>query len=289
MIVGLCYPSPGPSGDIDSGLLEILKLTGITHVRFDLHLANPRVGAMIAKVRAAGLGIMPIIEYEPTASPQQLAEFANQIVTDYALDSVEVLNEPSRVMTPQQYHDILEAVGASVKGKTRVLAAGEFLIADRKGPGLKAWFKQANLDPELYDAVAIHPYREPGPPSATRYGTRSAEYEVWKDQVPPGKPLIITEVGWHIPGVDEELQGAYIYEELSINHSLGLEAVYVYTNIADPSWDFGVFRTDRSPRPAAYLMALFNRTVLPSAPSPLPTPYKPEVPPAPTTWPSGLA
>src|SRR5436190_7451077 len=114
MIVGLCYPSPGPSGDVDPAFLEVLKLTGITHVRCDLHLANPNVGAIIAKVRAAGLGIMPIIEYVPEASPPQLADFADRIVTDYALDAIEVLNEPSRVITPSQYHDILQAVGTRV-------------------------------------------------------------------------------------------------------------------------------------------------------------------------------
>jgi hypothetical protein len=261
MIVGLCYPSPGPDGNVDPAFLEVLKTTGITHVRCDLHLANPNVGAIIDKVRAAGLGILPIIEYVPTASPQQLADFADQIVTDHALDAIEVLNEPSRVMTPQQYHDILEAIGTRVKGKTRVLAAGEFLIADRKGPRLKDWFAQANLDPEWYDAVAIHPYREPGTPWATRYASRSAEYQVWRCQVPPGKPLIVTEVGWHLPGVNEEQQGVYIFEELSIDRALGVEAVFIYTNIADPAWDFGVFRTDWSPRPAADWMTLFNRSL----------------------------
>ena len=53
----------------------------------------------------------------------------------------------------------------------------------------------------------------------------------------------------------------YIFEELSIHHALGVEAVYIYTNIANPAWDFGVFRSDWSPRPAADWMALFNQSL----------------------------
>jgi hypothetical protein len=114
------------------------------------------------------------------------------------------------------------------------------------------------LDPNLFDAVAIHPYREPGSPTVSRYGTRRREYETWRDEA-GGKPLVVTEVGWLVgQNVSEEKQADYIFEELAINSGVDIESTYIYAHSEDPRRDFGVFHIDGTPRPAAFRIAQFQ-------------------------------
>src|SRR5262245_44318212 len=307
MIVGLCYPTSGAAGAVDPARLEIIRQTRVTHLRVDLQVGNPNVDEIVLQTREAGFGVLPVLGFDrSTTTVAAFADFADNVVTDHQLETVEIVNEPTGPdynLSPDQYREIVEAVSPRIKGRTRILVAGDFIVALRQGPRRKDWFRKARLDPDLFDAVAIHPYREPGSPEASAYGTRRGEYAAWRKEA-GGKPLVVTEVGWLVgSNVNEQKQGDYIFEELAINDAVGLEATYIFSHAEDPRRDFGVFRIDGSPRPAAYRLAQFQSAAPAPARSPanpgllfpFPFPYASlfanpdpvvEVPPAPIGWPT---
>jgi hypothetical protein len=261
MIVGICWPTPGPQGSMDPGFLKKLARTRATHLRVDLDYRNPNAAAIVEQAREAGFEVLPVLDLDyDHVELQPYLDFCQQIVEAHRFPAVEILNEP-RILhgwSPDKYAQVFTAASERIRQLTRVVIAGDFLKADRNGPNIDSWFSRVKVPEDSFDAVAIHTYRNPGRPSATKNGTRRKEHGVWQRQA-RGKPMIVTEVGWQpTRGMDEHQMGDCIIEELLINEALGIEATYVYAHMQDPSRDFGLFRTDQTPRPAAFRIAQFQ-------------------------------
>ncbi len=183
----------------------------------------------------------------------------------HQLPQIEVLNEPDTLhkIPPEIYATVVNEVGRQIHLQvpgTQVIVAGEILRPHRQGPKEQNYFRDVarGLFPEHHDVVGIHHYRDPGPPSATRFGSRLAEHR-HVQRVAHHKPVMTTEVGWDLPRLngDEELVARYVYEELVTSRELGLLGCYLYAHQEAPELDYGLLRLDRSPRPAAHAIRRF--------------------------------
>lgn len=285
MRVGIVYPTPGSVGMVDVAFLQHLRgETKCEWLRVNLDWRNPLADALINRCHDAGCHVLPILDLDYAAlrrpmSDADLADhlrpyllFCIRVCSAYHFEAVEVLNEPHTMgkLSEETYARVVNAVGQelrTVAPRTQILVAAEVLKPDRRGPPPyddKEWDwgkLRAGLVPHLWDAAAIHPYRNPAPPSRTRYGTRAGEYERIARAVgfnPAGqpRPLWVTEVGWDLrDGVDEATQAAYVAEELQIDADLGVEAVFLYAHVSPRGQGFGLFDgEDWRPRPAARVL-----------------------------------
>jgi hypothetical protein len=278
--IGICYPlNPGPAAaSLDPRVLDALrKETGASLLRVDCDHRNPSVDKLCQQAADAGFAVLPILcgdyallkETVPDGPNSELATllvWASEFVRRHNFPMIEVLNEPHTMhgMSPEAYATIVNAVGQELHAVTTIAIACEALRADKRGPEPIDYFLQVlpGLQPDLWHLAAQHPYRNPGRPSIVWRGfdDRSDELEYVK-HCTAGKGVITTEVGWEIGQgrVGEYLQSYYINRELEIQAALGIEICVLYNHIqpAAGAPDFGLLRSDLSPRPAAHAVRAY--------------------------------
>jgi hypothetical protein len=269
VIIGICWPTPGaqPQPLPEDRLRLLREQTLATHLRINLHHDQPAADQMVTAARAAGLEVLPILDFD-YAWPDctRYARFCAEIVGRHRFPAVELGNEPHILhdMPPDAYAAVFTAGAASVRElelPTQIYIAGE--ITKPIGVPIDYFRRVRDHVPEsLYDVVAIHPYRNPEPPSCAPFGTRARELQHYQSAVPDGKGIAVTEVGWDLrSGVTEALQASYLREELAIWGQLGVDAVYVFQHTDPPGRaGFGLFTADWSPRPAAAALAELQRS-----------------------------
>jgi hypothetical protein len=114
--------------------------------------------------------------------------------------------------------------------------------------------------PGHVDVANLHNYTAGGPPE------RDAGYLAAARRTAVGKPLWVTEIGFHTaveqvgrqPAVTEAQQGSYVTRQLLENYSRGVARSYIYElaeekpdpALIDQEQHFGLLRTDLSPKPA---------------------------------------
>lgn len=279
MIVGLVWPTPGAEAvpPEPEPLARTIAATAITHLRVNLDHRNPQADAIVARVRDAGVELLPILDLDYAApNLPAYADFSERMVATYGFPIVEPLNEPRILgkMPAGVFGEIATVVGrrlAPYRPLTRLALAADMIEPHRQGPFIKrrhrvidgrlryvSYIAEARIPFSLYDVAAIHPYREPGAPAVCRYGHRQHEYEAYADEC-GDLPLIVTEVGWNLAEVDEALQARYLFDELVLNEQCGIEAVYIYSMVSEMTTGMGVMREDWTPRPAAEAIRRFQQ------------------------------
>jgi hypothetical protein len=114
------------------------------------------------------------------------------------------------------------------------------------------------------DAANLHIYAAGGPPE------NGAHYVDDARRMAPGKPLYVTEMGFHTavnqdgkqPAVTEAQQGSYLARQLLENYTRGVARSYIYELVderPDPGLTnqerhFGLLRPDLTPKPAYELL-----------------------------------
>jgi hypothetical protein len=269
MDVGICWPSDGATAQplFDVLVLDVLKeSTGATHLRINLdHRRGVQECAMhVEHIRTTGWEVLPILDFDyKNPSVGSYSEFCEEIVKECGFETVELGNEPHTLhkMDPSRYADIFKAGAAGVGDS---MMSTEILIAcePTKPPGERVDFfdkARRQVPVELYDGLAIHPYRNPMGPSFSRFGSRIAEAGYYRAQA-PGKSIHVTEVGWDLKnGVNEQSQADYTYQELRTWKELGAESVYIYAFMdGGPGYKFGILDENRQPRPVAAAIKRFQ-------------------------------
>lgn len=270
------YPTPGPDGAIDAAFLAHLRQIWpeLRHLRINADCRNSQVDALVVAVQDAGFEPLVILDldYDRLLRPRGVAigtewnwlpvelepwlDFAEGLVRRHGLAWVEVLNEPwiMHAWPPALYAHVANAVALRLRETgVQIAVAGEMWIPDRKGPKYHTWWEVARrgLVDDLYDAVAVHPYREPAVPERTRYHDRRAEHQR-QIEATMGKPILVTEVGWNLSsGIDEQQQADYLWREATIWRSVGVMGVWIYAHVSPQGQGFGLFDSeDWRARPA---------------------------------------
>ena len=170
------------------------------------------------------------------------------------LPAIEVENEPSARFDVDDYINLATVVGQEVKRvnpSTKVIVAAETHDFS-SGKAHDYWPKvKKALDPALYDAVAVHPYRNPKPWSFSAFGSREKEWDAIKEAVGE-KEIWITETGWKA----NEDQHINVVNDLDYWRSLGAKSVCIYAFVGHGN-DFGLYEDTApwTPRPAAVQLA----------------------------------
>jgi hypothetical protein len=263
MRVGLVWPTPGIHGLLDENVLRKLHETKATHLRINIDMGNPQAFQLYQQVLDAGFLVLPVLDLD-YMHPNIAAygDFCLEVCERFRPDMVELMNEPRSIhgLSPEAYRYLIEPTAEKLqlyRPQCRIAFAGDCVLFSKHGPRFDDWLRNVNpLYPEFFDAVAVHTYREPGPPEVTRYESREQEYDALADDC-YGLPMIVTEVGWNISSVTEQEQADYLYEELSINDNYGIEMTFIYAHISEQDGGFGVLRADQSARPAVEAIARF--------------------------------
>ncbi len=264
MKVGIVWPTPGLHGLLDDDVLRKLHETRASHLRVNLDMNNPQAFDLGQQVLDAGFELLPVLDLDYMhPNIPAYGDFCLEVCERFRPGLVELMNEPRSIhgLSPEAYRYLIEPTAERLqlyRPQCRVAFAGDCVRFDKHGPRFDDWLKNVNpLYPEFFDAVAVHTYREPGPPDATRYESREQEYDAL-DEHCYGLPMIVTEVGWNISSVSEQQQADYLYEELCINADYGIEMTCIYAYISDRHAGFGVLRADdQSARPAVEAIARF--------------------------------
>ena len=276
MRVGLCYPTPGPDIYLDEPFLAMVREhLPVDLIRINLDYRNPPAGEMVLGIRNHGFEALPVLDldYDELASwPQDDKGFGEaawpyiercvSIANLLELAEVEILNEPHVLhrLSPDRYAKLLNAVGHEFRVcglPTRIIAAADMLKPHRRGPKKDDWWSKARagLQSHLYDAVAVHPYRNPGhPDDAKPFGSRAKEF-TWIREQAGGRPIYVTEVGWNLNETSGPAAAAYLTRELDLCAiQPGVEVVCIYAHVGVPGQqggDWGLFDGgDWTPRPA---------------------------------------
>lgn len=268
MIVGVCFPTPGkeaqPLPDA-SKLRELKDRTRATHLRMNFHHDRPDVLETVQHVRDNGFDVLPILDFDyDRPDVDTYARFCARVAPLFL--AVEMGNEPYMLhrMDARKYAHV---ASAGAKGVTSTSSAQIYVACEATKPIVKPidYWRQVEryLDPAMWDVAAIHPYRNPLTPSHAPMGSRKAELWHHQKQMPYGKGVAITEVGWDIrDGVTPELQAQYTYEELCVWEGLGVDAVYVYAHTEPPpptDRAFGIFDHEWRARPVADAIGKFQQ------------------------------
>lgn len=269
MIVGFCWPTPGTqeSGYWGELMDKMKENTRATHIRtnFD-HRRTDSILGHVMNIRDHGFEVLPILDFDyerPANGPY--ADFCAAVSRDCNFSYVELGNEPHTLhrMDSMRYAEVFNAGAHAIRDaglSTKILIASESTQPIAKPIGY--WDQVRHIVPtELYDGIAIHPYRNPQPPRYTRFGTREAEFAYYRSTA-PGKEVHVTEFGWDLRGgVNEAIQAGYIYEELTIQEQMGAASAYVYTvTEAKPPNDqlFGLTDYQYHVKPACHAIARFQ-------------------------------
>lgn len=266
--VGLCWPSPGTQYEpLPASLLALVKQTTLaTHLRINLHHRKQGVDEMVGDATDAGFTVLPILDFDyGQPDLDAYGQFCYDVVRAHRFPAVELGNEPSILqhMSPMDYAKVFTAGARGVRAAgtpTQIYTAAE--VTKPIGNRISFFHEWRQLVLEnLWDVLAIHPYRNPMPQAYSPFGSRQSELSYYQSQMPEGKGVAVTEVGWDLrDGVDLDRQAAYVYEELRTSAQLGLDACFIYQHTDPPSnTGFGVFDHEWNARPAAHAMGRFQR------------------------------
>ena len=230
----------------------------------------------IATMRGVyGENSAPIIYYPP-ADFDEFAEYVKQVVARYPqVQYWEIWNEPNLACAwrtspnPTRYLQLLKKSYAAVKagnpnaqvvlgglssgidiGWKDVILPQDFLAALYSGGGKGA-----------FDILGIHPYRNAMPNAYLETDMQDLK-SFMESSGDTQKKIWITEIGWYTGtaggAVSEATQAEYVQQVRAILPSLPfMERVYWYqlqdacSRAQDPECNYGLYRTDGSPKPAA--------------------------------------
>lgn len=276
--------------------------------------AGSRVAIMVYNAPAWASGST---ERNTPTDPADFGAFMRFLAVRYAgqVAAYEIWNEPnvlrfwSTGRDPAAYTALLKAAYAGVKAgdpAARVVYAGlsfsdwQFLEASYAA-GARGYF----------DVMATHPY--------TYCGTRDPEeIRYWDGKITEGsfvayrniratmlahgddKPIWLTEFGWNTSsqtcdlsrkiygGVTEQMQADYITRAFRIlEQDPYVEVAFLY-NFRNNYWSrdadvhhaqYGILRTDFSPKPAYYAFQTYAQAAAPLLPTPAPAPQPVNAPP----------
>ncbi|MDR6503226.1 hypothetical protein J2785_006419 [Burkholderia ambifaria] len=278
----------------DPVLLDAVRDTGFSFVRTDLFwdsVETPRgwnfsrYDALVAKLRARGLGALFILGYQhPRHAPKQpptlpaqvdaFAEYATQAARHFRDQPVrfEVWNEQDHKdywlanPSPAKYRNLLEATVRAVKtaNPNAVVATGGVQQVDLTF--IRAVGDIGSESQPAPDAISVHPYRQDAPETALRdYVTLAQDLATYRT-VPAiwatewsyptyGYKYVSHTSDGHDP-VARERQARYAVRRLLVDWiaQIGLTAYYDMRNDgADPKnmeHNFGLLDADNTPLPA---------------------------------------
>ncbi len=255
--------------DLD-GVLNRLSELGVKHVRDALPLKpGPRLVSGLAALAEKDLTVDLIV----AQTPRRVRDLPDPQET---LDSLTSTGEQVRrvvdaVEAPNEWD--LQGGGdwvSDIVGFTRTF--GSLLREDPVwrnvtyvGPSTGR-VERVSLLPDLgsgdghIDIANLHSYPAGGPPE------KANKYLADARKVAPGKPLWVTELGYHTavnqggrqPAVTESQQGSYLTRQLLENFGSGVERSYVYElaeqkpdpGLTDQEEHFGLLTSELAPKPA---------------------------------------
>ena len=215
--------------------------------------------------------------------PQKFAAFVEATARHFAgrVDNWEIWNEPNvgyRFWKPREdgaeYAKLLAAAYPAVKRgnpSATVLMAGLFYHFEGIVTDAVTFLEDAfTYDPDLgrwFDVAALHPYPHYPPQASPEaddgheepVGRMLARLRALLAYYGAAKPIYVTEYGWPVYGtVDEAMQARFLVRGAIEAMAAGAERVCVYTlddgpnpTAFPPEDAFGVFRNDRTAKPAA--------------------------------------
>jgi hypothetical protein len=225
--------------------------------------------------------------------PQKFAAFAEATARHFAgrVDAWEIWNEPNvgyRFWKPREdgaeYARLLAAAHDAVKRgnpNAEVILAGLFYHYEGIVTDAVTFLSDAfTADPTLgdrFDALGLHPYPH-YPPQASPEASDGKEQPVGLmvarlraelAYYGAAKPIYVTEYGWPVYGtVDEATQARFLVRGAIEAMAAGAERVCVYTlddgpdpTAFPPEDAFGVFRNDRTTKPAATALADLEQAI----------------------------
>ena len=288
------------------GLGETLGMmvpAGVANIRCDFTWANiekPKgnwdfslCDEVVAKARAAGVTILPILDYshpdhgEPHVDQAPWREYVRRVVERYAADCpvFEVWNEQDHVkgalQNPTNYLALLKCSYEEIKA-----AAPDARVAVGGFCGIPLRYIE-----ELYkigggayfDIMNIHGYSVPDRPEGSTLDVETDKLrEIMAKYGDAGKPIWCTEVGWptndptpdydikrhgwgYGPGVSDAAQAVYTSRALGLAMAKGYEKMFFYefreTFTRKRFWresHFGLVRVNFIPKPAWIAYATFT-------------------------------
>lgn len=272
MIVGICWPasSVDQRTNYDGALMDLIReRTLASHLRtdFDHRRGVDEAIEITQHINAHGFKVLPILRWDyKNPSAGAYAQFCPEVARQGSYDYVELGNEPHTFqhIEPKEYADVFIAGARAIRESgisTKILIACEAVQAI--GKKIDYFQKVRRLVPvELYDGLAVHPYRNPMPATSHKgFSSREDEANYYRSQS-PGKEVHITEVGWDLQnGVDESLQAQYIYDELQIQEQVGSVSAFIYSYTEDPNepkFRFGITDSKQQPRTACDAIRRFQ-------------------------------
>jgi hypothetical protein len=250
--------------DTDRVLSAVTDL-GVRHVRDSLPpKPDQRLLAGLRDLPSRGLSAdlaLAQIPLSATSLPDPAVVFEGLQRADVrpSLDAVEVPNEWDHHHTPNWPGEIATWTrGFSAKLRSDPAWNGTIFVGPSTS-GITHVTAVPNLGTAI-DASNLHIYTAGGPPE------KELSYLDKARQMAPGKPLYVTEMGFHTavnqngkqPAVTEPQQGNYLLRQLLENYRAGASRSYVYELLeerADPALSnqerhFGLLRSDFSQKPA---------------------------------------
>lgn len=249
-------------------VLTAVQDLGIRHVRDSLPMnPNQRLDTALRQLPAHGLSADLVLAQVPDSDktlpdPKAVLRVLNSADVRGSLESLEVSNEWDHHKTDNwsaQIADWTREISRQLKADPSW--KGVTLI----GPSTSKVDDVTEI-PDLSAAIDIsnlHIYTAGGPPE------RQLSYLDKARQMAPGKPLYVTELGFHTavkqtgrqPAVTEAQQGSYLLRQLLENYRSGVGRSYVYELLEErpePALEnqerhFGLLHSDFSPKPS-YLM-----------------------------------
>lgn len=269
-LVGVCMPTPWPAAMPDLRWIRMMRATAAIHaVRFDL---DARLGvdeAVRWLVAIAEQGVRPVPVLSFSERPNDQLDFAGWAAVVCAragwIGEVELLNEPADRMTPARYASIVADAASAIRAAVpsiRIAVAGEILDTangDRRGTWWDDFRRALSEDSysRLVNLVAIHPYRDGKRQDWSGFGSREAEWQLYRHAAGE-KGLLVSEVGWSLSGTQTpEVVGGYVRDELALLKRLGAEGALLYAYTGAGPGDMGLWSPTQTARPAALHLEQF--------------------------------
>lgn len=265
--LGINFPLPYvPHGDempAREALRHLRLNCGVSDLRInlDVRLADPQ--ARLTQIRDAGLIPVPILHWDAQLALANLSVWGKWC-GDIArtCDDVELWNEPANdgntpgnQMSAKDYALLVTTAAGvirAIRPETRIWIAMDGLDLGRGRLGTYHHQVTQQVPRDLYDGVALHPYRGRYHPDSTSYVTRRREWQLVQRLAGAGVPIWVTEVGWSVTEVGSaRLQAEYVSRELLVLNALGAVGACIYAH----QGPHGMFEDDWTPRPAAYVLA----------------------------------
>jgi hypothetical protein len=249
-----------------SSTTNALSYLGIDHVRDGA--PNPAHDAygQVHYAQAAAQGIHFTFVVEGGIDPASIVTRIHAIeqATPGAVTAIEGPNEVNNWPITYQGQSGTAAAQAYMRDLFNAVQADP-LLRDITVTGFTDWPNHSSTS----DASTIHPYPKEGDQPLARIMQDMAD----QNAVDPGKPFLITEIGYHTQinptsgweGVSEAVQAKLLLNTYMDGVLLGVKQTYIFQLLdayAGTSQEehFGLFRLDNSPKPAA--TAIHNLTTI---------------------------